>query len=42
MKILVAVKQVAALDGDFTIRSRGRDNDEEFLLRRRRRQDLGP
>jgi electron transfer flavoprotein beta subunit len=33
MKILVAVKQVAALDEDFTIRADGRDVDEEFLLR---------
>lgn len=33
MKILVAVKQVAALDEDFTIREDGRDVDEEFLIR---------
>src|SRR6202451_558316 len=33
MKILVAVKQVAALDEDFTIREDGRDVDAEFLLR---------
>ncbi len=33
MKILVAVKQVAALDEDFTIRSDGRDVDEDFLIR---------
>ena len=33
MKILVAVKQVTVLDEDFTIRSDGRDVDEEFLLR---------
>jgi electron transfer flavoprotein beta subunit len=33
MKILVAVKQVAALDEDFTIRGDGRDVDAEFLIR---------
>ena len=33
MKILVAVKQVAALDEDFKIRSDGRDVDEEFFIR---------
>jgi electron transfer flavoprotein beta subunit len=33
MKILVAVKQVAALDEDFTIREDGRDVDAEFLIR---------
>lgn len=33
MKILVAVKQVAALDEDFEIRADGRDVDEEFLVR---------
>jgi electron transfer flavoprotein beta subunit len=33
MKILVAVKQVAALDEDFTIRADGRDVDEDFLIR---------
>jgi electron transfer flavoprotein beta subunit len=33
MKILVAVKQVAALDEDFTIRSDGRDVDADFLIR---------
>jgi electron transfer flavoprotein beta subunit len=33
MKILVAVKQVAALDEDFTIREDGRDVDADFLLR---------
>jgi electron transfer flavoprotein beta subunit len=32
MKILVAVKQVAALDEDFQIRGDGRDVDPEFLL----------
>lgn len=32
MKILVAVKQVAALDEDFEIRSDGKDVDEDFLL----------
>jgi len=32
MKILVAVKQVAALDEDFTIRAGGRDVDEDYLL----------
>jgi electron transfer flavoprotein beta subunit len=33
MKILVAVKQVAALDEDFAIRADGRDVDAEFLVR---------
>src|SRR5579872_2954326 len=33
MKILVAVKQVAALDEDFEIRSDGKDVEAEFLLR---------
>jgi electron transfer flavoprotein beta subunit len=33
MKILVAVKQVAALDEDFEIRGDGRDVEAEFLLR---------
>ncbi len=33
MKILVAVKQVAALDEDFEIRDDGRDVEAEFLLR---------
>ncbi|HEX4151569.1 MAG TPA: electron transfer flavoprotein subunit beta/FixA family protein [Steroidobacteraceae bacterium] len=33
MKILVAVKQVAALDEDFEIREDGRGVDEEFLIR---------
>ncbi len=33
MKILVAVKQVAALDEDFEIRVDGRDVDADFLLR---------
>lgn len=33
MKILVAVKQVAALDEDFEIRADGRGVDEEFLIR---------
>jgi electron transfer flavoprotein beta subunit len=33
MKILVAVKQVAALDEDFTIRADGRDVDSDFLIR---------
>jgi electron transfer flavoprotein beta subunit len=33
MKILVAVKQVAALDEDFTIRADGRDVDKDFLIR---------
>src|SRR5271170_2560252 len=33
MKILVAVKQVAALDEDFTIREDGRDVDPDFLIR---------
>lgn len=32
MKILVAVKQVAALDEDFEIRADGKDVDEDFLL----------
>ena len=32
-KILVAVKQVAALDEDFEIRADGRDVEEDFLLR---------
>jgi electron transfer flavoprotein beta subunit len=32
MKILVAVKQVAALDEDFAIRADGLDVDEDFLL----------
>ncbi|MEO8417642.1 MAG: electron transfer flavoprotein subunit beta, partial [Methylophilaceae bacterium] len=32
MKILVAVKQVAALDEDFEIRSDEKDVDEDFLL----------
>jgi len=32
MKILVAVKQVAALDEDFEIRSDGQDVEEDFLL----------
>src|SRR5690606_13147854 len=32
MKILVAVKQVAALDEDFRIRDDGRDVEEDFLL----------
>lgn len=32
MKILVAVKQVAALDEDFEIRADGLDVDEDFLL----------
>ena len=31
MKILVAVKQVAALDDDFEIRSDGKDVEEDFL-----------
>jgi len=30
MKILVAVKQVAALDEDFEIRADGKDVDPEF------------
>ena len=33
MKILVAVKQVAALDEEFTIREDGRDVDADFLIR---------
>ena len=33
MKILVAVKQVAALDEDFEIRADGKDVEAEFLLR---------
>ncbi len=33
MKILVAVKQVAALDEDFVIGADGRDVDAEFLIR---------
>src|SRR3984885_12435530 len=33
MKILVAVKQVAALDEDFEISSDGRDVDPDFLIR---------
>jgi len=33
MKILIAVKQVAALDEDFEIRADGRGVDEEFLIR---------
>ena len=33
MKILVAVKQVAALDEDFVIRSDGKDVDPDFLVR---------
>jgi electron transfer flavoprotein beta subunit len=33
MKILVAVKQVAALDEDFEIREDGRDIDPDFLIR---------
>src|SRR6202012_1580529 len=33
MKILVAVKQVAALDEDFQIREDGRDVDPDFLVR---------
>lgn len=33
MKILVAVKQVAALDEEFTIRADGRDVDVDFLIR---------
>jgi electron transfer flavoprotein beta subunit len=33
MKILVAVKQVAALDEDFKIRDDGRDIDPDFLIR---------
>jgi electron transfer flavoprotein beta subunit len=33
MKLLVAVKQVAALDEDFEIRADGKDVDPEFLVR---------
>jgi electron transfer flavoprotein beta subunit len=33
MKILVAVKQIAALDEDFEIRADGKDVEAEFLLR---------
>jgi electron transfer flavoprotein beta subunit len=33
MKLLVAVKQVAALDEDFEIRSDGKDVDPDFLIR---------
>jgi electron transfer flavoprotein beta subunit len=33
MKILVAVKQVAALDEDFEIRSDGKDVEQDFLVR---------
>jgi electron transfer flavoprotein beta subunit len=33
MKILVAVKQVAALDEDFAIRADGRDVEADFLIR---------
>jgi len=33
MKVLVTVKQVAALDEDFQIRADGRDVDPEFLVR---------
>ncbi|MFI4890509.1 MAG: electron transfer flavoprotein subunit beta/FixA family protein [Steroidobacterales bacterium] len=33
MKILIAVKQVAALDEDFEIRADGRDVDADFLIR---------
>ena len=33
MKILVAVKQVAALEEDFEIRADGRDVDPDFLVR---------
>jgi electron transfer flavoprotein beta subunit len=33
MKILVAVKQVAALDEDFELRADGRDVDPDFLIR---------
>src|SRR5450432_574111 len=33
MKILVAVKQVAALDEDFQIGADGRDVDPDFLIR---------
>jgi electron transfer flavoprotein beta subunit len=33
MKLMVAVKQVAALDEDFEIRADGRDVDPDFLLR---------
>ena len=31
-KILVAVKQVAALDADFEIRADGKDVDADFLI----------
>ena len=33
MKILVAVKQVAALDEDFEFRDDGRDVDPDFFIR---------
>jgi electron transfer flavoprotein beta subunit len=33
MKILIAIKQVAALDDDFEIRADGKDVESEFLLR---------
>src|SRR3984957_5562586 len=33
MKILVAVKQVAALDEDFEIRADGKDVEQDFLVR---------
>ena len=33
MKVLVAVKQVAALDEDFEIRADGKDVDPDFLVR---------
>jgi electron transfer flavoprotein beta subunit len=33
MKLLVAIKQVAALDEDFEIRSDGKDVDPDFLIR---------
>ena len=33
MKILVAVKQVAALDEDFEIRADGKDVEPDFLVR---------
>src|SRR5581483_10350809 len=33
MKILVAVKQVAALDDDFEIRADGKDVEADFLIR---------
>jgi len=32
MKVLVAVKQVAALDEDFEIRADGKDVDRDFLV----------